>query len=157
MARPWSAGRLRAHGPAGASLRGSCGGGRGVPCTGLEDSGRRRVQPPLLCPKDSGAPVFVLSFIFALVFNFLGQNPCDPLGELQRDFHSFGCTFPANVQLVQRMWGAAEQGCRCWGALQEPVLSGQWVWPDSVVLCPGTNPRREWGSCEMVERLRLLL
>lgn len=38
------------------------------------------------------------AFIFVFIFNLLGQNPCDPLGELGRGCLSFGCTFPANPQ-----------------------------------------------------------
>lgn len=93
------------------------------------------------------------SFMFAFIFNFLDQNSCDPLGELQGGCLSFGAH---SLQLFSLFgWGSSEQGCPMLGArgnLLSPRPVGEWAWPVpgalTTVLHPGKSPRKEWGRCK---------
>lgn len=60
-----------------------------------------------IVPQHSAALGFVPGFIFAFVFNFLGQDSCNPLGEPQGGF-AFGHPFLADVPRVSRADGRCQ-------------------------------------------------
>lgn len=109
--------------------------------TGQEDS-PQRAHHPLSRPKDSGAPVFMPSFIFVFIFNFL------------ESFWGLLALTACSLQTCNFFDWLKSEAARCWGHSGHLPSREGGRGLDSVVSCPGMNPGRGWGRCEVVMRGR---